>query len=467
MKKIFALLMATALLFGLTACTDKSTGEPDTTTTQKAPTEPDNLKFTALVNQLQEDGTPYSLITADAVGFSWLNIDQNNPPILDFAPEFGQTVEVELVSGTLKMDGDNNPGAVTAAVKSMKPAVPLVPAQYVRANGPYDEPKQKTVVIESKRQLDDYYRANRNPERENWKPGKYDFDYAYDDSKSFAEAMEKYDDAFFEDHLLVLAVLVESSGTIRHMVTGVQGNVITIRKFLSYPATEDMANWHIMVEISRADWDGKAFELALEGYGNELPTSTQAPPKKSTAPANAQSQPIESTMPTGKTLSEGQTRPDLALIREDKKDDLLLQVDADYAYKFTEEPFTLTATITNTTGHDITYGAGSGMRNVHQEIQVRIRGKNGAEFTDMDIYGKIMTADMKLDTLKAGETFTETIRFLPGTPRSDSEINLRDIDWFPAGEYEGTAVFTYFAGTMENPGEQKQLQLEFPVILFN
>ena len=190
-------------------------------------------------------------------------------------------------------------------------------------------------------------------------------------------------------------------------------------------------------------------------------------PSKSTMTTGTQVPPQQSTMPTSKTLSEGQTRPDLAIRQEAKKDGLLLQVEADYAYKFTGEPFILTATITNTTGHDITYGAGSGMRNVHQEIQVHIRGKNGAEFTDMDIYGKIMTADMKLDTLKAGETFTETIRFLPGAPRSDSEIDLQDIDWFPAGEYKGTAEFMYFTGTMENPGEQKKLQLEFSVILFN
>jgi len=94
---------------------------------------------------------------------------------------------------------------------------------------------------------------------------------------------------------------------------------------------------------------------------------------------------------------------------------------------------------------------------MHMEIPVSIRGKNNASFTDLDTWGKMMTADYKYATLKAGETFAQTIRFLPGVP---------DGDMFPAGEYEGTAVFTYFTGTMENPGEQKQLQLEFSVILF-
>jgi len=176
--------------------------------------------------------------------------------------------------------------------------------------------------------------------------------------------------------------------------------------------------------------------------------------------------PTQSTAPTSKTLAEGQTRPDPALIRDIEKDSLLLRVESDYAYKFTEEPFTLTATVANTTGQDITFSAGSSMRNVHGEIQVRIGGKRDGQFTDMDVYGKLITADMKLDTLKAGETFTETIRFLPGVPRGDSNnISMEDVDWFPAGEYEGTAVFTYFTGTMEHPGEQKQLDLKFPVIL--
>jgi len=154
------------------------------------------------------------------------------------------------------------------------------------------------------------------------------------------------------------------------------------------------------------------------------------------------------TQTSGKTLAEGQTRPDLAIRQETEKDGLLLRIEADYAYKFTEEPFTLTATVTNTTGEDITYGVGSGTPNVHQEILVRIPG-----FTDLDIEGKMMTVDYRFATLMAGETFTETIRFSPNA--------------LPAGEYEGTAVFAYYPNyDPANPGEAKQLQLEFSVILF-
>ena len=172
------------------------------------------------------------------------------------------------------------------------------------------------------------------------------------------------------------------------------------------------------------------------------------------------------TQTSGKTLAEGQTRPALALIREVEKDGLLLRVESDYAYKFTEEPFILTATVTNTTGKDITYGVGSGTPNVHKEMLVNIPG-----FTDMDIYGKMFNEMYMFATLKAGESFTETIRFMPGIPRSSSVDDValpdKDINWLPAGEYEGTAVFTYYPNyDPANPGEAKQLQLEFSVILF-
>jgi len=58
---------------------------------------------------------------------------------------------------------------------------------------------------------------------------------------------------------------------------------------------------------------------------------------------------------------------------------------------------------------------------------------------------------------------------MPGAARSslvDNEALLeKEIDWLPAGEYEGTAVFTYYTGTAENHGEAMQLELKFPIVL--
>ena len=235
--------------------------------------EPQPSKFTALISGLMEDGSPCSFVTADPVGFERLNVwDKNDLPQLDFTPAFGQTVEVELVPGSLKDGVEYDAKVVQAAVKRVTPVAPAVTAQYVRTNGgyPYDE-REKTVVIESKKQLDDYYRANRAEEGEGYGQGKFNFDYPHDASKSFADAATKYNDAYFKDNLLVLAVLVEGSGSNRHIVTGVDfapnyaswNNGINIKRITGGVSTADMAAWHIMVEISRADCSNHAFALNM------------------------------------------------------------------------------------------------------------------------------------------------------------------------------------------------------------
>jgi hypothetical protein len=155
------------------------------------------------------------------------------------------------------------------------------------------------------------------------------------------------------------------------------------------------------------------------------------------------------------------------MTRETKQDGLVLKLFTGYQHQFTGEPFTLTASITNTTGQDIAYRLPSGTPNMHLEIQVRIRGQNNDEFIDMDTYGKVRTDDYTYAVLKAGATFTQTIRFLPGSASGGywADLTSQTINWYPAGEYKGTAKFEWVAGTSENPGETKQLLLEFPVAL--
>jgi len=152
-----------------------------------------------------------------------------------------------------------------------------------------------------------------------------------------------------------------------------------------------------------------------------------------------------STASTGTGRPSGTVLP-MLVHDEIEQDGLLLRVRQNNIGHFAGTPFTLTASITNTTGRDITYGVGSGTPNVHMEIQVRLPG-----FTDLDLVDKMWTEDYRFATLKAGETFTETIRFSPND--------------LPAGDYEGTAVFTYYPGTIDDPGEAKRLELKFTVPL--
>jgi len=266
-RRFFALMLAGVLLLACAACGNAPGSDNPTTgsTSQVATASPEPLKFTALVNGLWEDGSPYSFVTADPVGFERLNVwDKDDLPKLAFTPAFGQTVEVELVPGTLKDGVESDPKVVTATVKSITPVAPVVATQYVRTNGgyPYDE-REKTVVIESKKQLDDYYRVNRIADEDDYKAGNFYFDYPRDGSKSFADAIAKYADAYFNDHLLVLVVLVEPSGSHRHIVTSVDNNAINIKRITAGVRTDDMAAWHIIVEISRADCFNHEFVLNI------------------------------------------------------------------------------------------------------------------------------------------------------------------------------------------------------------
>ena len=156
-------------------------------------------------------------------------------------------------------------------------------------------------------------------------------------------------------------------------------------------------------------------------------------------------------------------RDDVELLHETEMDGLVLRVHSPYQQQFKGEVFTITATVTNTTDHDIFYGVGSGTPNMHNEIRVTIE----PGFIDMDTYGKIQTDDYKYATLRAGETFEETIRFLPGVPKGAVlEIDLDSMNWFPADEYTGSAVFTWYTGaSVENPGEMKELRVEFPAVV--
>jgi len=69
-----------------------------------------------------------------------------------------------------------------------------------------------------------------------------------DTTKGFADVIGGYDDAYFAENELWLAVLEEGSGSIRHEVTGVTGGFLDISSTAPEVCTDDMAEWHIIVE---------------------------------------------------------------------------------------------------------------------------------------------------------------------------------------------------------------------------
>lgn len=118
-------------------------------------------------------------------------------------------------------------------------------AQYIRTNG-YEEGKVYPLVvpIRSREQLDSYLEKNR---------GVYSFYDSFDDTPSFLEATEDYDDRFFSRKALLLVVLEESSGSIRHEVASVmpqeRGIQVNIRRIQPSSFTQDTAQWHIIIEL--------------------------------------------------------------------------------------------------------------------------------------------------------------------------------------------------------------------------
>ena len=118
-------------------------------------------------------------------------------------------------------------------------------AQYIRTNGYHEDAKYPVVkIIRSVRELSEYCEAN----KEN-----YDLVYPYS-GIGFLDACDKYDDAWFEDHILVMVLLEEGSGSIRHEVRSVHMSAdghcqIYIDRIVPECGTCDMAEWHILIEL--------------------------------------------------------------------------------------------------------------------------------------------------------------------------------------------------------------------------
>ena len=132
-------------------------------------------------------------------------------------------------------------------------------AQYIRTDGYSDERSYPYhTVISSRAELEAYFEAHKDI---------YDLERreaVYSDTTiGFLDACDKYDDAYFERQNLVLIVLQEGSGSIRHEITDVRphrtengaldGWDITIEVKAPEVVTDDMAQWHLFLEVQMGD----------------------------------------------------------------------------------------------------------------------------------------------------------------------------------------------------------------------
>ncbi|MBR6506921.1 MAG: serpin family protein [Clostridia bacterium] len=174
------------------------------------------------------------------------------------APEFEETKKVYLDRPFVYMliDCENSIPFFIGTLNEIRPAENKLEdndfdAQYIRTDGYHDNVKYpKVTVITSKDELDEYYNANKDL---------YFLDHVdkvYSDTTiGFIDACEKYDNEYFEDNILILVLLEEGSGSIRHEVKSVKtsGSNVEIDIEVNIPeeCTDDMAEWHIMIEADK------------------------------------------------------------------------------------------------------------------------------------------------------------------------------------------------------------------------
>ena len=126
-------------------------------------------------------------------------------------------------------------------------------AQYIRTNGPSEGLAYPDVHrIGSRQELEQYYAQNKDTfDLERNSHASSDF------TVGFLDACDGYDGAFFEDRCLVMVLLEEGSGSIRHQVRQVKrkdGSLsISIDTLEPEIGTCDMAQWHILLELPRED----------------------------------------------------------------------------------------------------------------------------------------------------------------------------------------------------------------------
>lgn len=123
----------------------------------------------------------------------------------------------------------------------------ILGVQYIRTDGYNDNFEYPRLIRITSRESLDYYYNSFN--------GIYSLgsrDTVYSDSTiGFINAIEKYDDGYFKNCDLYLAVLEEGSGSIRHLVEDVDDGYVKITSLLPGVCTEDMAEWHIILEVNK------------------------------------------------------------------------------------------------------------------------------------------------------------------------------------------------------------------------
>lgn len=154
-------------------------------------------------------------------------------------------------------------GAPFVGKTSIIENIELSDIQYIRTNQIGGEFANNTIVlIESAEELSDYYEAN----KETFDLERRETVYS-DTSVGFLDACDTYTDEWFETNNLLLVIVGEGSGSVRHKITSVTirnydlesfneedfALQINVQRLVPEIGTCDMAEWHIMIGVPKRD----------------------------------------------------------------------------------------------------------------------------------------------------------------------------------------------------------------------
>ena len=128
-------------------------------------------------------------------------------------------------------------------------------AEIIRTNGESDNLFHPVFVFNDHDTLYKYYEENKD---------NYDLDGEFEnpDEKEniFFNIIKKYDEDFFAHNQLICILMEDGTGCVKHLVERVikNGNDIHVMSSThyygkDYVSTSDMAEWHILIEVRRAD----------------------------------------------------------------------------------------------------------------------------------------------------------------------------------------------------------------------
>lgn len=233
MKKTLAILLTFAMILFLFSCSKNNAEVTDTTT------EAGNTTTEETINETTADSKCITLI------------DEN-----------GSTVCADYFENLCSVP-------TTHPVRVGQTCIRTVPSslskgfQVIRTQWKFSQSEYPDfpyiVIIESSDELKKYIKDNENT---------FDFsrkDKVYADTTiGFLDAVDKYDDEFFRENSLIIAVTAQPSGSIRYNCAtlaaasgGKLYDTLILEEFHPHEGTDDCADWHIIVEAEKGTYADK------------------------------------------------------------------------------------------------------------------------------------------------------------------------------------------------------------------